>query len=181
MTCEKKSRHLIACGSYATSFLVKYGKELNFDSFTIVNASIPDNCGVDVEFIHFPELKVLSYFKAWKKMPPRLKEILETKTGEIICYAALGYGSGTGLYEAIGKVCRDLPNPTRVKFVSTRPVEAEGRYPVELAERVVLSLTDLFDQKSACLERLKEESVYYNLEDAYKNGDTWVLLQMKKI
>ncbi|WP_100629743.1 hypothetical protein [Algoriphagus formosus] len=174
---KDQKKHLLALGSYGSSFFSSYAKDLKLDSFTVINDIDPNEDEVPYKYIFFPEKKLFSNITARKKMPERLKEILTTLDGDIFCIAALGFGSGNGLYEAIGQFVKTLENPEKIKFISLRPPEKEGRYPVEVAERVVLGLTDL-NQRSISLEDLKIGYGLCTSEEYFLLGDHWVLKQI---
>lgn len=173
-----RKRHLITLGSFGCHFFTTFGKELDFDSFTIVNETQPQDIDIPFEFIFFPEKKLFSSITAKKKMPQRLKDILINLDGQIVILAALGFGSGNGLYEEVGKLIRTFDDQERFQYVSIRPPEMEGRYPVEIANMVALQLTDL-NQRSVSLDSLKIGYGYYRLEDYYQKGDEWILKQLK--
>ncbi|MBY5950534.1 hypothetical protein KUV23_06090 [Algoriphagus marincola] len=175
---KERKRHLLALGSYGCYFFTNFGKELDFDSFIIVNDVPPEDINVPCEYIYFPERKQFSCIIAGRKMPERLKELLRNLDGEIVCLAALGFGSGTGLYEAVGGFIRTLDKTEKFKFISIRSPEIEGGYPVKEANRVALRLTDL-NQRSVSLDDLKIGYGYYSLEDYYQKGDEWVFEKLK--
>jgi len=176
---KTNKRHLIALGTYGSHILSFVGKELDFESYILVNEDKPDIEGLSFEFIHFPEKKLFSSITARRKMPQRLKDLLVDLKGQIIILAALGFGSGHGLYEKLGEFIRTLSDQGKFKFVSIRPPEIEGRYPVEIANTVALQLTDL-NQRSVSLEDLKIGYGYYSLEDYYQKGDEWIVRRLSE-
>ncbi|WP_091655003.1 hypothetical protein [Algoriphagus ornithinivorans] len=176
---EKRERHLIVCGRYADAFLSSYRNELSFDSCIVVNDLFEGIYPQNTEFIYFKEYKHFSSLIARRKMPEILKEVLKTLRGDIICFAALGHGSGTGIYRAIGNFFRTLNEPERLKFVSIRPWETEGDYAVSQANEAVLEHTDMFIQMSLSISKVKQYMNARNIEEAYQVADKWAVKMLQ--
>lgn len=132
---EAKPRHLIALGSAATAIVMKYGAQLPFDSFTLINDKIPDGCALETDFIPFDSPgEAFEYFgdrRFLKKtklpslqLPHEIEAHLKSKSGELVFLAGLGKASGTMLMTAIVEQYHSaLQN---LRFVGTLPFDYEG-------------------------------------------------------
>lgn len=182
---QTNSRHLIALGTAASLIVSRFGSELSFDSFTLINDRIPEGNEVAADLIlFFPPESAFDYlgdhrFLKRGKLPElilseQIKNHLASKTGELVFLAGLGKASGTMLFQTIAQ---HYANPLQqLRFVAMLPFDFEGSNLAENACQAVKLLSDQSLEASLFhLENIRR--IYGNLgiRSAFKRGDERVV------
>jgi hypothetical protein len=186
---KSKQRHLIALGTTASRLVARLGEQLNFDSFTVIDNKMPENCKVVTEFISYTppgdfyeQIGERKFDKrqALPLIPPPAEIInhLHSLEGELVFYATLGSVVGTILFQSIGAFYTNRKQ--HAEWLAVMPFEFEGSH---RRQRAKVAIAVIADQRKepTCLdvEHIREKYGNISVRSAFDRSDEWVLQRLK--
>lgn len=183
-------RHLIALGTAASRMVASHGKNLNFETFTLIDRESPLSSDVAAKFIQFtpPELlyEQIEHLRILKKEPlpilPLHVEIdahLRSLEGELFFYAGLGSATATLLFQSIG--LHYHKHLQQMEWLATMPFTFEGNQKREIAEQAIHLLVDNRRQPTSLyLDEIRNRYGNLAIRSAYEKADEWVWENLKK-
>lgn len=178
-------RHLIGLGTASRNLITKYGSEMNFDSLTIIDSSVPKSSGEVAKYSWFSPFDTVvnpfSYLRFEKNaplpiipIPVKIKDHLRQLEGELIFYSGLGNVTGTILTQSLALFTSHLPQ--NLKWVATMPFKFEGENKNAWAVRAISILKEN-SQTPHCFYFEDIRSKYGDLSilSAFEKGDNEIL------
>lgn len=176
--CPK--RHLIVLGTSAAHLVAKYGEDLNFDSFTLIDGSMPDFCKVPAKFFQFIPPKTLYEEFGGKRflkkvslplIPPDRDSVnyLDGLEGELIFFAGLGNATGTILYQSLAAFYQG--RSSSIQMISTKPFDFEGKRRKDRADLAIRFASDREREPlSFDLEEIRKKYGNLSIRSAYQKA-----------
>lgn len=183
-------RHLISLGTAASRMIEFHGKNLDFETFTLIDRESPLSSDVAAKFIQFtpPEsiYKQIEHLRILKKEPlpilPLPQEIdvhLRSLEGELVFFAGLGSATGTLLFQSIGLHYQN--HSQKLEWLATMPFAFEGSQKNEIAEHAIHLLIDnRREPTSLYLDEIRNRYGNLSIRSAYEKGDEWVLDELNE-
>ncbi len=183
-------RHLISLGTAASRMITIHSKNLDFETFTLIDRESPLSSEMATKFIQFtpPEsiYKQIEHLRIVKKeplpilpLPIQIDAHLRNLEGELVFYEGLGCATGTLLFQSIGLHYQN--HSQKLEWLARMPFIFEGSQKREMAERAIHLLADN-RREPTCLYLDEMRNRYGNLaiRSAYEKGDEWVLDELNE-
>ncbi len=178
-------RHLIALGTAASRMIALHSKNLDFETFTLIDRESPLTSDLAAKFIQFtpPDLlyEQIEHLKILKKEPlpilPLPQEIdvhLRSLEGELVFYAGLGSATGTLLFQSIGLHYHN--HLQQMEWLATMPFTFEGSQKREIAKQAIhLLVENRREPASLYLDEIRNRYGNLAIRSAFEKGDEWVM------
>lgn len=170
--------------------VANHGKNLDFETFTLIDRESPLSPAVSAMFIKFtpPELlyEQIEHLRILKKEPlpilplsPEIDTRLRGLKGELVFYAGLGSATSTLLFQSIRLHYHS--HLQQMEWLATMPFTFEGSLKRVIAEQAIHLLADnRREPTSLYLDEIRNRYGNLAIRSAYEKGDEWVLEELNR-